>query len=57
MSHLIKHRITRRQSLTLMGAALAAMMQPSAPLLANTDARLINGIVFMFTLCLSAKSQ
>lgn len=40
MSHLIKHRlkhrITRRQSLTLIGATLAATMLPSMPLLANT---------------------
>ncbi|TVP43491.1 MAG: aldo/keto reductase [Halomonas sp.] len=35
--HRIKHRITRRQSLKLMGAALAAMMLPSVPLLANTS--------------------
>lgn len=36
MSHPIKYRITRRQSLKLMGATLAAMMLPSVPLLANT---------------------
>lgn len=36
MNHLIKHRITRRQSLKLMGATLAAMTLPSIPLLANT---------------------
>lgn len=32
----IKHRITRRQILKLMGATLAAMMLPSVPLFANT---------------------
>ncbi|MCA1771338.1 MAG: aldo/keto reductase [Halomonas sp.] len=32
----MKHRITRRQSLALMGATLTAMMLPSVPLLANT---------------------
>ncbi|MDR5876488.1 aldo/keto reductase [Vreelandella gomseomensis] len=36
MSYLIKHRITRRESLTLIGATLAATMLPSVPLLANT---------------------
>ena len=36
MNHLIKHRITRRQSLTLIGATLAAMTFPTASLLANT---------------------
>lgn len=32
----MNHRITRRQSLTLMGATLAAMTLPGVPLLANT---------------------
>ncbi|HDZ48196.1 hypothetical protein LCGC14_0026600 [marine sediment metagenome] len=36
MNYHIKHRITRRQSLKLMVATLAAMMLPSVPLLANT---------------------
>lgn len=36
MSYLIKHRITRRESLTLIGATLAATMLPSVPLFANT---------------------
>ncbi|MEC4768044.1 aldo/keto reductase [Halomonas sp. CUBES01] len=37
MSYRISHRITRRQSLTLIGATLAATMLPSVPLLANTE--------------------
>ncbi|SNY99109.1 aldo/keto reductase [Halomonas sp. hl-4] len=37
MNPLIKHRLTRRQNLKLMGATLAAMMLPSVPLLADTD--------------------
>ena len=37
MNHHLKHRITRRESLTLIGATLAATMLPSMPLLANTD--------------------
>ncbi|SBR47213.1 aldo/keto reductase [Halomonas sp. HL-93] len=37
MNHRIKHRLTRRENLKLMGATLAAMMLPSMPLLANTD--------------------
>lgn len=36
MSYRITHRITRRQSLTLIGATLAATMLPSVPLFANT---------------------
>lgn len=36
MNYRIKHRITRRQSLTLIGATLTAMMLPTVPLLANT---------------------
>ncbi|GEN28389.1 oxidoreductase [Halovibrio variabilis] len=36
MSYRIKNRITRRQSLKLMSATLAATMLPSVPLLANT---------------------
>tara|TARA_R110000824_G_scaffold401396_1_gene611995 strand:- start:1800 stop:2759 length:960 start_codon:yes stop_codon:yes gene_type:complete len=36
IKHRIKHRITRRQSLTLIGATLAAMTFPTASLLANT---------------------
>lgn len=37
IKHRIKHHITRRESLTLIGATLAATMLPSMPLLANTD--------------------
>ena len=36
LTNRIKRGITRRQSLTLIGATLAAMMLPTAPLLANT---------------------
>ena len=36
IKHRIKHHITRRESLTLIGATLAATMLPSVPLLANT---------------------
>ncbi|MBL1267241.1 MAG: aldo/keto reductase [Halomonas sp.] len=36
MNSRIKHRITRRQSLTLIGATLAAMTLPTASLFANT---------------------
>jgi len=36
IKHRIKHRITRRQSLTLIGATLAAMALPTVPLFANT---------------------
>ena len=36
MKHLIKHRITRRQSLTLIGTTLTAMTLPTVSLLANT---------------------
>ncbi|MGM0825289.1 MAG: aldo/keto reductase [Pseudomonadota bacterium] len=37
MKHHIKHRITRRQSLTLIGATLAAVTLPTASLFANKD--------------------
>lgn len=36
MNYRLKHRITRRQSLTLIGATLAAVTLPTASLLANT---------------------
>ncbi|MFO7704622.1 MAG: hypothetical protein R6V43_05730 [Halopseudomonas sp.] len=35
----MKHRITRRHSLKLIGATLAAMRLPSVPLLASTSGR------------------
>lgn len=37
MNRLIKHRITRRQSLTLIGATIAAMTLPTASLFANIN--------------------
>ena len=37
MNRLIKHHITRRQSLTFIGATLAAMAFPTASLFANTN--------------------